>query len=220
MKDLRPIRGKFHIASLIAEGEHECQDFKYKISDSLKIARTVSAFSNNKGGRLLLGVRDNGSIAGVSNEEDIFLVEQAAQMYCNPEVSVNFTAYRATDEGHIVIKAEIPAIEARPVRCREADGRWRAYFRVKDENILASPLMVKAWKLQSEGNNGNLLFNEQASRVVAVVEREGVISSKQLARSMLMSKQTMESLVVGLVSAGILDFRLVSGEFLLTLKGE
>lgn len=218
MKDLRPIRGKFHIARLIAEGEHECQDFKYKISDSLKIARSISAFANNKGGRLLLGVRDNGSIAGVSNEEDVFLVDQAAQLYCNPAVPVNYNAYKATDEGRIVIKAEIPACDVKPVRCRESDGRWRAYFRVNDENILASPLMVNSWKIQSAGDEVTMLFDERASRLSDIVRNKGAISPEQLTKDLMVSKQTMERLVVSLVSAGILDFEFIGGRFLLVLK--
>ena len=67
MKDLKAIRGKYYLDRIIAEGEHERQDFKYSISDARKIARTLSAFANHSGGRLLVGVRDNGSIAGVRN---------------------------------------------------------------------------------------------------------------------------------------------------------
>ena len=84
MKDIRGIKGKFYIASLIEEGEHEHQDFKFAVSDARKIAHSLSAFANNDGGRLLIGVKDNGAIAGVRNEEDIFVVEQAAEMYCEP----------------------------------------------------------------------------------------------------------------------------------------
>ncbi|WP_301747923.1 helix-turn-helix domain-containing protein [uncultured Duncaniella sp.] len=68
MKDIRGIKGKFYIASLIEEGEYEHQDFKFAVSDARKIARSLSAFANNDGGRLLIGVKDNGAIAGVRNE--------------------------------------------------------------------------------------------------------------------------------------------------------
>ena len=66
---------------LIREGEHEQQDFKFKISDSRKIARTLSAFSNTTGGRLLIGVRDNGQIAGVKDEDDIYMIESASEIF-------------------------------------------------------------------------------------------------------------------------------------------
>ena len=94
MKDIKPIKGKYYLQRVIAEGEHERQDFKYAISDAMKIARSLSAFANHSGGSLLIGVKDNGAIAGVRNEEDIYVVEQAAELYCRPAQQLEFTARR------------------------------------------------------------------------------------------------------------------------------
>ena len=80
MKDIPSQRGAALLRRWIAEAEHSRQDFKFMISDARKIARSISAFANREGGRLLIGVKDNGSIAGVRNEEDIYVVEQAAQI--------------------------------------------------------------------------------------------------------------------------------------------
>ena len=44
----------------ISQGEHQTQDFKFEIDDQKKIARTLAAFGNANGGRLLIGVKDNG----------------------------------------------------------------------------------------------------------------------------------------------------------------
>ena len=145
MKDLQAIRGRRYILDLIAEGEHERQDFKYSITDACKIARSISAFANRSGGRLLIGVKDNGTVAGVRNEEDIYVVEQAAEMYCRPAQHVEFTAFRV-DASAVVIRAEIARSARRPVQARDAEGRWTAFYRVADENIHAHPLMVAAWR--------------------------------------------------------------------------
>lgn len=115
MKDLQAIRGRRYILDLIAEGEHERQDFKYSITDACKIARSISAFANRSGGRLLIGVKDNGTVAGVRNEEDIYVVEQAAEMYCRPAQHVEFTAFRV-DASAVVIRAEIARSARRPVQ--------------------------------------------------------------------------------------------------------
>ena len=64
-----------YLKKLIAGGENQHLDFKYCISDSRKIARTLSAFANSDGGRLLIGVRDNGSIAGIKSDEEYYMVE-------------------------------------------------------------------------------------------------------------------------------------------------
>lgn len=67
-----------YIHALIAQGEHQQQDFKFEISDICKIAKTLSAFANTDGGRLLIGVKDNGKIAGVRSEEEQYMIEAAA----------------------------------------------------------------------------------------------------------------------------------------------
>ena len=145
MKDIKAIKGKYYINRLIAEGEHEHQDFKFAITDAAKIAHSISAFANNDGGRILVGVKDNGNIAGVRSEEDIFVIEQAASMYCSPPQQVEVTAF-VCEGGAIVLRAEIPKASRRPVYSRETDGKWRAFYRVKDENIAAHPVMLKAWE--------------------------------------------------------------------------
>ena len=72
--------------SLIAQGEHQQQDFKYVISSVSKIAHSLSAFANTDGGRLLVGVRDNGRIAGVQSDEEIYMIDAAAKSFCLPAV--------------------------------------------------------------------------------------------------------------------------------------
>ena len=53
-----------YIKNLIAEGEHQQLDFKFEIRDTKKIARSLVAFANTNGGKLLVGVKDNGVITG------------------------------------------------------------------------------------------------------------------------------------------------------------
>ena len=63
------------IYKLIAQGEHQQQDFKFCINDSRKIARSLVAFANTDGGRLLIGVKDNGKIIGVRSDEEYYMLQ-------------------------------------------------------------------------------------------------------------------------------------------------
>lgn len=193
---------------LIDQGEHEHQDFKFAISDARKIARSVSAFANNDGGCLLIGVKDNGAIAGVRNEEDVYVVEQAAQMYCEPAVDVRFDAFK-TDPGVIVIRATVPRVERRPVRVREADGRLRVYFRVADENIVAHPLMVRAWQMEhSEAQGPALSLDGEASAILDAVDAAGgePMQPERIAVATHLSERTTADVIVRLAAIGILGF--------------
>ncbi len=105
--------GASFLHALIAQGEHQQQDFKYKISDAAKLARSVSAFANTDGGRLLIGVRDDGRIHGVQSEEEVYMMEAAANRYCQPESPIHFEGVQA--EGHNVVIATIPPATTKPV---------------------------------------------------------------------------------------------------------
>lgn len=214
MKDLKAIKGTHYIAGLIAEGEHEHQDFKFAITDARKIARSLSAFANNDGGRLLIGVKDNGIIAGVRNEEDIYLIEQAAQMYCRPEQELVFKAFRVA-EGATVLTAEISASPARPVQAMDTDGRWKSYYRVADENILATPLMIRAWRRKASGEAMSLNFGEAENAIIELLGKgdSNGLCPEDITAAARVSKRTFEDVITRLYALGVIDFRFVNRRF-------
>ena len=215
MKDIKAIKGKFYIQQLIEEGEHEHQDFKFSISDARKIARSVSAFANNDGGRLLIGVKDNGNIAGVRNEEDIYVVEQAAQMYCRPAQNVEFTAFK-TEGGAIVIRAEIAKASHRPVQAQEPDGSWRTYYRVKDENIAAPDLMVRAWRKKESQKGALLSFSEAESTLINHLEENEMVTIEEFMKIARISRHTAEEIIIKLYAVDVIDFTYTGTTFKIT----
>jgi predicted HTH transcriptional regulator len=203
MKDLRATRGRYVIQELIEQGEHEHQDFKFSISDARKIARSVSAFANNDGGWLLIGVKDNGTVAGVRNEEDIYVVEQAAQMCCTPPQDVKFDAFKV-DGGLIVIRATVAKAAKRPVQVIEADGRRRAYYRVADENIAAHPLMVRAWQMQ---HSSVFTLSDAETALLSVLSASPEpLSTSRLPLLLHTSQRASDDIVVRLAAMHIIEF--------------
>ncbi len=217
MKDIKAVKGKFYIRKLIEEGEHEHQDFKFAISDARKIARSISAFANNDGGRLLIGVKDNGNIAGVRNEEDVYVVEQAAQMYCRPAQEIAVTAF-STEGGAVVMRVEIAKSLRRPVLAQEPDGTWQAYFRVKDENIVAPDLMVRAWRRQNRRRGEVFSLTDAESCLLHFLdERERATVSEYMHHAHV-SWSMAEDIVMKLCAMDILDFIYDNGEFKITRR--
>lgn len=216
IKDLRPVRGARYIASLIAQGEHEQQDFKFAISDARKIARSLSAFANRSGGRLLIGVKDNGVVAGVRSEEDIFVVEQAAEMYCVPAQTLRFTAFRM-EGGEIVLRAEIDSAPSRPVSVREQQGVLKAYLRVADENIAVPPLLEQIWRRTASGNiSGGI--GQEAQLILRVLGGCGKpLTVSGIAQHTGLSTRTVEECVITLGSMSLLRTEIAGGGLLISL---
>ncbi len=133
-----------YIRDLIRQGEHQRLDFKYAITDSRKIARSLVAFANSEGGTLLIGVRDNGSLAGVRSEEEIYMIETAAILWCRPEVS--FTTQVHEIDNTTILEVIVPPSEKRPYLAPDDHDRWHAYVRVGDRNRIANKVLVRSWK--------------------------------------------------------------------------
>ena len=212
MKDLKAQKGKFYIERLIEQGEHEEQDFKFSVNDARKIARSISAFANTHGGRLLIGVKDNGIVSGIRNEEDIYVVEEAASRYCRPEQHVDFRAYNVGG-GVTVVQATIAKAVVRPVEVLEVDGR-RVYRRVADENIVAHPLMVEAWR----DTGTAITLGDEANTLLSVIEKIGCpVTATQAAVAAKLSMATTKKAIVSLLRLELVVFIYEHGGWYLTV---
>lgn len=194
-----------YIYTLIAEGEHVEQDFKYEISDARKIARTLSAFANTQGGRLLIGVKDNGRIAGVRSDEEMYMIEAAAHLYCKPEVVVAMHVYKV--EGRTVVVAEVARAHSRPVMALDEQGRGWAYVRVADENILATPVHLRVWRDKSSERPEVLSFTPFERGVLELLSGDEECSMAHICRVMRASRPVIQRVLSQFINWGVVAMR-------------
>ena len=159
---------KRYLLGLIREGEHQQQDFKYRVSDACKLARSVSAFANTDGGRLLIGVRDDGHLAGVRSEEEIYMMHQAAYKYCRPQPRISFETYHA--DGRTIVATTVDQSARRPVCAIDEEGRPRAYIRIADENILASPVHLALWRDAQRTQGTMMTYDDDVRRLLDSIQ--------------------------------------------------
>ena len=200
---MKPLTDTDYIHSLIAEGEHQQQDFKFEISDARKIAKTLSAFANTRGGRLLVGVKDNGRIAGVRSAEEQYMIEAAARLYCVPPLVCGMRAYLA--EGRTVLVATVDESPCKPVYAVDENGRRLAYLRIADENILATPVHLRVWQ-QSGNPRGELMqFTEREQLLLRLLEENEGLSLSRYCRLARISRRAAEHLLARLVRYDIVE---------------
>ena len=149
---------------MIAEGEHLHQDFKYFLSDARKIARSVAAFANTDGGRLLIGVKDNGKIVGIKNEEDIHMIEAAAQVFCKPEVDYKPRIWEYGTRR--VLEVQIDASPLAPHTAPDESGRPTVYIRKADENKVASAVERRYLELKHSPGAASLAIGRPQQRIL------------------------------------------------------
>ena len=194
-----------YLQSLIREGEHQQQDFKYRVSDALKLAKSVSAFANTDGGRLLIGVRDDGNMSGVRDEEEIYMMHQAAYRYCRPEASIKFDTYHV--DGRTIVIATVPPSEHRPICVVSDNEKPRAYIRIADENIVASPIHLAIWH-ESQNPQGSMLTYTDAVRKIL-----DVLQDQELSLNLIVKRSHIPRPKVISLLARLTRFRVVRWEY-------
>ena len=192
-----------YIHRLISEGEHVHQDFKFEISDARKIAKSISAFANTEGGRLLVGVKDNGKIAGVRSEEEIYMIEAAAQRYCQPPVDIHTYIYKV--EGKDVLEAVIDESPQKPVYALDENERKRAYVRIKDETILASPIHLDIWRHNRTEEKIIIAYTPREQQILSLLKQHPALTLNQCQRLTRMNRKQIISLLADFIRFGLIE---------------
>ena len=204
-----------YLLSLIKEGEHQQQDFKYKVTDAAKLARSVSAFANTDGGRLLIGVRDDGHLSGVRSEEEIYMMHQAAYKFCKPEASIKFDTYHA--EGRNIVVATVPPSLKKPVCAIDEEGRQRAYIRIADENIVASPVHLAIWREAQLERATVMTYTDAVRQLMNTLQTERLTLNQVVRRSGLQRYKVI-SLLARLVRFGVVHWEFSDRQFLFFIE--
>lgn len=208
-----------YIQKIILQGEHQQQDFKFQVNDSKKIARTLVAFANTDGGKVLIGVKDNGVIAGIRTEEEYHMIDAAASMYCKPEIDFAFRHWNV--EGKRILEIDVPRSQIKPVYAMTDDGRWMAYVRVGDQNILASTIMIKYWNRKNSNHGALIRYSDKEKLLLDYLNSHPFITLNKYCRLAAIPRYLAENTIVNLMMADVIEmgqnekhvwFRLAGGE--------
>ncbi len=192
-----------YIQKLILQGEHQKQDFKFQVNDSRKIAKSISAFANTNGGKLLIGVKDNGNIAGVRSDEEFYMIEAASEMFCKPRTDFAHRTWNV--EGKTVLEIDIPSIDNKPCYALSENDKWLAYIRYKDQNILANIIQLKFWKRMNRDAGTFIRYSDKERILLDFLNQNAFINLKTYCKIASIPKYLAENLIVNLMITGIIE---------------
>ncbi len=200
----------YHDVEKLIEGGEDFQvEFKRRISSPEKIAKAMVAFANTKGGKILFGVDDDGSIIGVESEKtETELIHVAGIQFCEPPIRPEI--HIIPFDGKDVIVAVISESSQKPHLFLGNDDAedtqgWEAYIRVKDKTVIASKEVVRILRDEridapplriSIGHNERALFD--------YLEGNERITVKEFSNLVNISERRASRILVKLVQAGVI----------------
>jgi len=204
------------IKRLVARGEGRHLEFKRRVPEPERVAKEVVAFANSGGGRLLLGVDDDGTIVGVrDSEEEEFSLRTALGMNCRPTVKWVSERIPVTNRRDVIM-VTVPDSPRKPhfiVRNVE-DGSGPAYVRIEDKSVEASPESVALMQTEHLGDGVHFEFGETELLLMRYLEQYGRVTVDGFAQISSLEREEASKLLVTLTRAGVLDqHREARGDF-------
>ena len=191
------------LKNLIATGESSFLEFKHKVASPEKIAKEMVAFANTNGGRIIIGVDDNGDISGIeSYYEEEFWLRQAAEDVCVPALNINIEMVHAGKKDVMIV--EIPESENKPIAVK-GESKRTVYIRQGDENIIATDDRVEVLKNKASTTGVTFEYGEREQQLFRFLNEYGDITIERFSIISNITTYRAERILVDMASAGVLD---------------
>ncbi len=151
---------------LVEQGEGRSLEFKRGLPRDEKLARTLCAFANTRGGTLLVGVLDKGAVHGTHRPREVMAdIRRIGREYLEPQLTVQTTVVKV--HGQSVVAAHIPPSLLRPHAVLIGDDEYEVVVRVGASNRIARGATLDALRHK---HNGRSSSDPLEARILAWVD--------------------------------------------------
>jgi predicted HTH transcriptional regulator len=211
---LRPISfpiKKYELFDLIEAGEGIDIEFKRQFSSPEKIAKEIIALANTKGGYILFGVDDDGSIYGVQSEKsELDEIEHSSQFLIDPPARITTEAVHA-GKGKYIVLVRVPESTVKPHYLVDFDASGRksklqtftSFVRVGEKSVQASSEVKKVMEGQHpDAPPLKLTIGRNEQALFSFLEENERITVPEFADLVNISTRRASQILVALVRSG------------------
>lgn len=210
------------LTQLVSLGEGRQLEFKRRVPRAERIAKEVIAMANTDGGRLLLGVDDDGSIVGVRDaEEEEFALREALTAHCDPPVTFTTGRIPVTGRRDVIIVG-VPSSQQKPHFLLNGGGTGDriAYVRVRDMSVEASKEAVRLMRVSDGVDSVLFEFGEKEQMLMRYLDKYGRITVAQFAKLANIPARRASQTLVLLTRADVLRLHVSENSDYFTLAYE
>lgn len=197
------------LKSLVVKGESDVLEFKRKIAHPEKIVREIVAFANTRGGNLLIGVDDNGTLPGLKfAEEERYILEAALQKYCKPEIHYKTQTINLSEKKSVICYTIFESKNKPHYVIEDFSSNWgKAYVRVADKSVQASKEVREILKRSRRQKDIKFHFGEKEKLLMSYLAENNEITLEKFQRLAGISRYMASKTLIILVLANVLKIK-------------
>lgn len=195
------------LKDLVNNGEGQQLEFKLRATYPDKLVREIIAFANTRGGKLLIGIDDDGRLAGVKYpEEESLVVMRALIKHTRPRIQVKYMYVRLTEKRWVVV-FDVPESKRKPIKFMETRNQLWYYIRFEDKSLRASREAEGILKLQSMKATVSFTYGETENKILKALERKNAMTLTELSQAIQVPEIKLSSHIIKLAATRVIGWR-------------
>jgi predicted HTH transcriptional regulator len=131
-------------------------------------------------------------------------MDAAARLHCDPEVSIKTRTH--TINGKTILEVQVPRSASIPVRAKDEHGRWKAYFRQKDQNFMADRVILQVWRRSGKARGLLLRFEEAENMLLNHLRGGGKITVQEFRDIAGINSRQAEKILSDFILCGLIIY--------------
>ena len=112
--------------------------------------------------------------------------------------------------------ATVPPSEKRPICAIDDEGRQRAYIRIADENIVASPVHLAIWRESQKSQGAMMTYTDTVRKLIDTLQDQH-LTLNQLVRLSKIPRHKVITLLARLIRFHVAQWEYTNQQFLFSV---
>lgn len=199
------------IKNILTEGKGISLDFIESADNKSVIARTLVAFANTEGGKLIVGIKDNGNVVGINPADELPQIEEIASTLCSPPIEIVTNTIQ--DDRHLALEITVPKSKSKH-KTKDEEHQLKFYHRINEYSLVGNRIVVQLWKLQEEGKAKPTKLSQDMDDLLELTRVYEPVTVSRLFRLSSINKNDVNASIAGLiywnyVSCAVVDSAIV-----------
>jgi predicted HTH transcriptional regulator len=151
----------------------------------------------------LIGVKDNGKIAGVRSEEELYMIESASVLYTKPQVEISSVKHQI--EGKQVLEVSVNKSDRKPHSAPDENGKMAAYVRVDDQNFKANRILIRVWKKEKSEIGVKMAYSQAEKFLLDYLDQNKSITFSKFRKAAGIKPSYAEKILIDFILLKIVD---------------
>lgn len=175
-----------------------------------ELAQHLIAFANTEGGILMLGVKKNNKVIGVTPEMEKQKIDKIIQKFISPTISYSFHEIQVGFKIVLYIKV-LKSINETIYLIN--GSKKEIYLRLNEKTIKANKILEKFYKYRDVNEKVVVMLSNEESAILNLISLSKQISLTQIFKKTQLSRGFVEYNLIRLLNRNLIKINLIENTF-------